>query len=94
MTRVPRRYGWERRLAGSHFVRNPYTDVHESDIYRQLAGAGRRNGIVYGGGHETYGQDLAGGNFLHSLEPTVQPLQPQTGVTRCNVPSRNRHVYV
>jgi hypothetical protein len=25
---------------------------------------------------------------------TVQPPQPQTGVTRCNVPSRNRYVYV
>eukprot|EP01047_Picozoa_sp_COSAG01_P082864 COSAG01_NODE_17103_length_1178_cov_1.866543_1_plen_180_part_00 len=26
-----------------------------------------KHGMVYGGGHETYGQDLAGGSFWHSL---------------------------
>eukprot|EP01047_Picozoa_sp_COSAG01_P020460 COSAG01_NODE_1165_length_11446_cov_16.276196_6_plen_79_part_00 len=32
--------------------------------------------------------------IIIKLEPTVQPPQPQTGVTRCNVRYRNRHVYV
>jgi hypothetical protein len=36
------------------------------------------------------GIDYQGGAII----PKTFPLYPQTSVTRCNVPSRNRHVYV
>ena len=57
------------------------------------SGGGPPLGLVVGGDIEA--GDVEMERFaVARREPTVQPPQPQTGVTRCNVPSRNRHVYV